>query len=194
MGGVFFVFSQISSKVRKELVSRGKDLAIVSVVLNGALPGAEPRQSRPEITPSFNSTGRSTQHSDHNDHQSPRLLSTLTLHWVNDLLQKGRNRKSNANESVIGHVTVDIWPSYSGKTWITCTENRSFQSNEAFIFVATHTPFREQSQFDLSLTQIGQAHPPSSAGRTVCGRFTLVQVSHCYRLLGYIIVQCCGSF
>lgn len=48
---VFFLFPQISPKVRMELVSRGKDLAIVSVVFNGALPGAEPRQSRdnPEL-------------------------------------------------------------------------------------------------------------------------------------------------
>lgn len=36
MGGVFFCFSQISSKVRMQLGSRGEDLAIVSVVFNGA--------------------------------------------------------------------------------------------------------------------------------------------------------------
>lgn len=84
------------------------------LLFNGALPGAEPRQSRAQITPSWNSTGRSTQLSVHRDHRSPRLQSTLTLHRVNDLQWKIRNRKSNAIESVIGHVTVDIWPSYSG--------------------------------------------------------------------------------
>lgn len=73
-----------------------------------------PSRGRAQITPSWNSTGRSTQLSVHRDHRSPRLQSTLTLHRVNDLQWKIRNRKSNAIESVIGHVTVDIWPSYSG--------------------------------------------------------------------------------
>lgn len=192
MGGVFCFFLKFPPKCAWSWWAAVKTSPLC-LLFNGALPGAEPRQSRPQITPSFNSTGRSTQHSVHNDHQSPRLQSTLTLHRVNDLQWKRRNRKSNAIESVIGHVTVDIWPSYSGKTWITCTENQSFQSNEAFVFAATHVSFGEQSQFDLSLTQIGRAHPPSSAGRTVCGRLTLVQVSRCHRLLGSITLRYCGS-
>lgn len=49
-GRRFFCFSQISSKVRMELGSRGKNLAIVSEVFNGALPGAEPLQAHMKPT------------------------------------------------------------------------------------------------------------------------------------------------